>query len=152
VDEPERIGFLSAVLINSSQPERLASFYREILGLPLEDEHHGNTSPHYGCELGDVHFAIHPRPDAPSDGPIRLAFWVFDLVALVERLVPRGVELRYPVRQLGPNSLMTAIFDPDGNEIELTQMGDDWVDHLAAHRSDGADVIQTARRSAGKRV
>jgi predicted enzyme related to lactoylglutathione lyase len=149
MEPEERIGYLSAVLITSLQPERLAAFYREVLGLPLKEERHGNAPVHYGCELGDVHFAIHPTQEEHSGGPIRLAFWVFDLAAFAERLRQQGVKLRYPVRSLGPISLVTAIFDPDGNEIELTQMGDDWVDHLVEHRSAGADVVRSARRPPG---
>jgi hypothetical protein len=38
-----------------------------VLGLPLAEEQHGDTEPHWGCELGDVHFAIHHAADYPDD-------------------------------------------------------------------------------------
>ena len=60
---PERIQFLSAVLLTSRDAARLAEFYRDVLGLPLAEERHGNVPQHWGCELGDVHFAI-PRASA----------------------------------------------------------------------------------------
>ena len=60
----EKIEFVSAILLVSRHPERLAAFYRDIVGLPLEDEQHGETAAHYGCELGDLHFAIHPAEKA----------------------------------------------------------------------------------------
>jgi catechol 2,3-dioxygenase-like lactoylglutathione lyase family enzyme len=138
---PERLQFLSAILLTSREPARLTEFYRDVLGLPLVEERHGKVPPHWGCELGDVHFAIHPRHEAPAPGPIRLAFWVFDLETFARGLERRGVPLRYPIRELGPTSLITAIVDPDGNEIELTQMGEDWLRHLAEHRRQGADVL-----------
>ncbi len=47
--------FFSAVLITSRHAERLATFYKEIVGIPLESEQHGNTAKHYGCEMGDLH-------------------------------------------------------------------------------------------------
>jgi catechol 2,3-dioxygenase-like lactoylglutathione lyase family enzyme len=141
---PERIQFLSAILLTSREPARLTEFYRDVLGLPLVEERHGTTPLHWGCELGDVHFAIHPRDGAPPPGPMRLAFWVFDLKTFAEGLERRGIPLRYPVRRLGPTSLITAIVDPDGNEIELTQMGEDWLRHLAEHRRQGADVLARA--------
>jgi catechol 2,3-dioxygenase-like lactoylglutathione lyase family enzyme len=141
---PERIQFLSAILLTSREPARLTEFYRDVLGLPLVEERHGTTPLHWGCELGDVHFAIHPRDGAPPPGPIRLAFWVFDLESFARGLERRGVSLRYPIRRLGPTSLITAIVDPDGNEIELTQMGEDWLRHLAEHRRQGADVLARA--------
>jgi catechol 2,3-dioxygenase-like lactoylglutathione lyase family enzyme len=145
----ERIQFLSAILLTSRDAARLTEFYRDVLGLPLVEERHGTVPQHWGCELGDVHFAIHPRDGAPPPGPIRLAFWVFDLRTFAEGLERRGVRLRYAIRRLGPTSLITAIVDPDGNEIELTQMGEDWLRHLAEHRRQGADVLVRASRPSG---
>ena len=143
---PEGVGYISGVIVVSRRPGRLAGFYRNVLGIPLKEERHGDTQPHWGCELGDVHFAIHPRDGAPPPGPIRLAFWVFDLNTFAEDLERRGVRLRYPIRPLGPTSLITAIVDPDGNEIELTQMGEDWLRHLGEHRRQGADVLARSPR------
>jgi predicted enzyme related to lactoylglutathione lyase len=147
---PERIEFLSAVLLTSPDPARLAAFYRDVLGLPLREEQHDAGPAHWGGELGDVHFAIHPAGDTmpeagPGRGPVRLAFWVFDLESFVQRLASdHGVQCLYPLQEFGASSLVTAISDPDGNEIELTQMGRNWVDHLAEHRRQGADVISRA--------
>jgi len=42
----EKIEFLSAVLIVSSDPKRLATFYRDVVGIPLEAEEHDDTLPH----------------------------------------------------------------------------------------------------------
>lgn len=62
----EQIEFLSAVLIVSENPARLAEFYREVVGVPLKDEAHGTSRAHYGCNLGDLHFAIHPLESFPD--------------------------------------------------------------------------------------
>jgi hypothetical protein len=62
----EQIEFLSAVLIVSPQPARLAEFYREVVGVPLQDEAHGTSRAHYGCTLGDLHFAINPLKTFPD--------------------------------------------------------------------------------------
>jgi catechol 2,3-dioxygenase-like lactoylglutathione lyase family enzyme len=147
---PERIEFLSAVLLYSRQPDRMATFYRDVLGVPLREERHGDDPAHWGCELGDVHFAIHPAEDKDDDrghdrGPVRLAFWVFDLESFVEYLDrDHGVSTLSPIVDLGESSLLTVVNDPDGNEIELTQMGPTWVAHLDQHRQAGADVIARA--------
>ena len=42
----EKIEFLSAVLLVSKDVDRLARFYRDVVGLPLEDEHHGESEKH----------------------------------------------------------------------------------------------------------
>ena len=144
VDGQGSIEFISAVLVASEQPERLSAFYRDVLGVPLAEERHGDAPPHWACELGDVHFAIHLRHGHWVPGPIRIAFWVFDLPAFATRLEATGVALLYPVRNLGPTSLVTAIRDPDGNEVELTQMGDDWIAHLSDRRRSGTDIISRA--------
>lgn len=143
---PENIRFISGVLLVSRQPERLMEFYRDVLGLPLAEERHGDTEPHWGCELGDVHFAIHPAADYPEDpatgpGPTKLAFMVFDLPRMVAWLAERGVSLCYPPADLGAESRITAVRDPDGNLVELTQLGPGWLDHLKAHRAEGNDLV-----------
>jgi predicted enzyme related to lactoylglutathione lyase len=140
----EQIEFLSAVLIVSENPARLASFYREVVGIRLTDEAHGGSLPHYGCALGDVHFAIHPVETFPDRrhgvGAVKLALNIFDINALVERLESNGVKLLYPPHDTG-FFLTTAINDPDGNFIEFTQMSDDWFKLLEERRKSGLDVV-----------
>jgi catechol 2,3-dioxygenase-like lactoylglutathione lyase family enzyme len=145
-ERPEDIRFISGVILVSRQPERVARFYRDVLGLPLAEERHSETQLHWGCELGDVHFAIHPAqdyPDDPSDGPgpFKLAFMVFDLPHMVAWLDECGVPLCYPPTDLGSQSRITAVRDPDGNLVELTQLGPDWLSHLKAHRAEGHDLV-----------
>ena len=143
---PEGLRFISGVILVSRQPERVMEFYRDVLGLPLAEERHGDTQPHWGCELGDVHFAIHPAEDYPEDpaggpGPIKLAFLVFDLPRMIEWLNRRGVPPCYPPADLGEDSQITAVRDPDGNLVELTQLGRGWLGHLKAHRANGNDLV-----------
>jgi predicted enzyme related to lactoylglutathione lyase len=115
----------SAILIVSENPERLVGFYREALGIPLGEEEHGDTDLHYGCELGDVHFAIHPRSNfeqigVPRTGSVTMAFHVDDASALAESIKAAGYQVEYPPKDLGW-CIMTAVRDPDGNYIEFTQ-------------------------------
>jgi predicted enzyme related to lactoylglutathione lyase len=140
----EPIEFLSAVLIVSENPERLADFYRDVVGIPLEEEQHGHSRAHWGCTLGDIHFAIHPIatfPDRRSGvGAVKLAFTVFDIQALAKRLEHRGVPLLYAPRDTG-FFWSTAILDPDGNLVEFTQLCDEWFTQLETRRRQGADVV-----------
>lgn len=150
----EPIEFLSAVLVVSKDAEKLCRFYRDVLGVPLENEEHGGSAKHYGCELGDVHFAIHPVsnfPGEPGVGAVKLAFTVFDMDAFVKRLRDRGVEPLYAPKDLG-FAIMTAVRDPDGNYLEFTQLSDRWFRHLAERKERGNDVVARWRtRAAGMR-
>lgn len=141
---PERVEFFSAVLLVSKDPARLAAFYRDVLGVPIEDEEHEGSAKHYGCDLGDIHFAIHPVEDFPDRrcevGAIKLAFTVFDVHAVVRGLMSKGVEPLYPPRDEG-FFISTAVRDPDGNYLELTELCDDWFRHLAERRRNGIDVV-----------
>ncbi len=140
----ETIEFLSAVLLVSKDPKKLAAFYRDTIGLPLEDEEHGETAPHYGCELGDLHFAIHPTANfegaGSGVGSVKLAFTVFDMSAFVKKIESKGIKLEYSPKDTG-FSLMTALRDPDGNYVEFTQLSDRWFQHLESRRKKGIDVV-----------
>jgi predicted enzyme related to lactoylglutathione lyase len=140
----EKIEFLSAVLIVSKNPERLANFYKDVIGLPIEVEQHGETDKHYGCELGDLHFAIHPINNfegaGEGTGTIKLAFSVFDINSFVDKVKSKGHELAYDPKDMG-FAKMTALTDPDGNYVEFTQLSDRWFKHLENRRSQGFDVI-----------
>jgi catechol 2,3-dioxygenase-like lactoylglutathione lyase family enzyme len=142
---PDGLRFLSGVIVTSTDPGRLVGFYRDILGLPLVDEQHGDSAPHWACELGDVHFAIHDAADYPDEptavGSVKLAFMVFELDPLVAWLSECGVGLCYPPQEFGNESRITAVRDPDGNLVELTELGSGWLDHLRDHRASGGDLV-----------
>lgn len=131
------VTFISAVLLVSPRPADLVYFYRA-LGVPLREERHGDTEPHFGCELGDVHFAIHPESSFEGSGlgrgAIRLALAVDDITAMVNSLEPFGVRPEYPPRDVG-FAIMTEVVDPDGNRVELTQLAPSWIAHLREKRS-----------------
>ncbi len=139
-----KIEFLSAVLIVSKNPERLARFYRDVIGIPLEDEQHDETEPHWGCTLGDIHFAIHPISDFPDDGvgdgAVKLAFTVFDMEAFVKRLSAHDMKSLYPPKDEG-FYIITALRDPDGNYLEFTQFSEAWIQHLEERKSQGLDIV-----------
>ncbi len=142
--------FLSAVLLISKNPERLAAFYRDVVGLPIEEEDHGESEKHYGCELGDLHFAIHPienfKGTGHGTGSIKIAFTVFDIESFVKSIQEKGLKVEYAPRDVG-FAKMTALTDPDGNYIEFTQLSDRWFQHLQKRRAEGHDVVQRWQRS-----
>lgn len=142
------IEFLAAVIVVSREPERLARFYQEVLGVPLEDEQHGDTLPHWGCTLGSQHFAIHPIGDFPDGrdgvGSVKLAFNTFDIEATARRLREAGAELLYEPRDDG-FMISTALLDPDGNLIEVVQTSDAWYDYLEKRPLEQRDPVARFR-------
>lgn len=115
---------VSAILLISPDAKALARFYTEALGLPLEDEVHPGVPLHYACELGGVHFAIHPAegwpgvPTRDAQSPV-IALRTADAAAVARRLADEGVEAS------GPHdhgfALVVSLRDPDGNAIEILE-------------------------------
>lgn len=143
--------FLSAVLIYSKNPERLFYFYRDIVGLPLEEEKHGNSKLHYGCEIGDIHFAIHGTDDGkqPGVGSINLAFEVFNMEKHMNILRQNQVEIISEPHDLGFMQLAVAK-DPDGNTVEFTQLSKKWIEHLRERKQKGHDLVSEWERQQSK--
>ena len=119
---------VSANIIVTRDAPRLAAFYREKLGIPLEDERHGGggAALHFGCSLGGIHFSVHPVENwdaAPETGPggTRVAFAIDDADDAARILRARGVECLGPL-DMGWGRLVFCR-DPDGNLVELVRMG-----------------------------
>ncbi len=148
-EKVSNVGFLSAVIVVSKHPRRLVEFYRDVVGLPLVEEKDGAGPVHFGCELGDVHFAIHPIDSFPDNlwgkGSVRLAFNVFDLDELMERLKRHGVMPIFPPRQTAFGQV-TAVNDPDGNYLEFTKLADTWLDRLESRSLSQSNLVAAWRR------
>ena len=142
---PESIEFLSAVLLVSRQADNLANFYKNVVGLPLRPGAHENKPNHYSCELGDLHFAIHPTEDFKDghygSGAVRVCFTVFDLKVVLERLAKGGVKPIFDPEERS-YGLVTAIHDPDGNYVEFVQHTEEWYGRMRERRRQGVDVLQ----------
>ncbi len=119
------IAAICGVILTTDKLEPMVDFYQRVLRLPLEKEEHAELEVHYGLDLGNLHFAIHPLADfgetQPGTAAVKLAFTVDSLEEYVKRLAAAG----YPPVQaphdegFGP---VASFRDPDGNLIELVEL------------------------------
>ena len=117
---------VSAVIVVSSQAPVVAAFYRDKLGIPLENEQHagGGETLHYGCSLGGLHFAVHPVENWPyadevGPGGFRVALWIDDAEKSAAELKRLGQPFKGPLDEGWAR--MIQMRDPDGNYVELVQ-------------------------------
>ena len=118
------ISGVEAILLISDDAKALSDFYREQLGLPMVEEEHEGVPLHYACDIGTVHFAIHPAEGWPgiavhdSQSPV-IVLQTNDAEAVARKVAAAGLEVA------GPSdhgfALVAAFRDPDGNQIEVLQ-------------------------------
>jgi predicted enzyme related to lactoylglutathione lyase len=114
---------LVGIVLSSTNPEPLAAFYRETLGIPFETAQHGKLREHIECEVNDIHFAILKKGQMSKADNLVPSFAVPNLREFVAELEARGVSTLHPIIDLGDNKQVTTITDPDGNAIRLIQIG-----------------------------
>jgi predicted enzyme related to lactoylglutathione lyase len=120
---------VSAVTITSPDPERLATFYRERLGVPLEAAAHGPMKHHFEASLGDpaqggVHFAVlkGKGPTSRDAGGTAPTFRVSSLADSVGELEGAGAERIQPIIDLGEGKRVASFRDPDGNVFRRIEL------------------------------
>lgn len=120
------VRYVSALIVVSNQAAAVAAFYRDELGVPLEDEQHagGGETLHYGCTLGGLHFAVHPVENWPyadevGAGGFRVALRIDDAEASAAELRRRGQPFTGPVDEGWAKIIR--LRDPDGNYVELVE-------------------------------
>ena len=117
---------VTAILLVSTNAKRLCEFYKSTLGLPLEDEVHDGMPLHYGCDLGDVHFAIHPAdggwpgvPTLNAQSPV-ITLSTSDLKTVAKRLSANGVKTNGPTDH--GFAQIVSFRDPDGNHVSILEL------------------------------
>ena len=113
---------LFAVTVHTPDVESTAAFYRDVIGMGLHGERHGDGPQHYhgGWDHGLL-FTIWPGEAVPQ----HLGVLVDDLKAVHERAVARGVEvLQAPGRHdeaAPPGWTDCTLRDPMGNAVHVWQ-------------------------------
>lgn len=115
---------VAAVLLFAEDPDALARFYRQELGVPLQRVAVADLHPHWACDIGHVYLSIWPLAAAEleaAEGPGRagLALYLRDLEPRFQRLssLP-GVEVIFPPRRTRLGTI-ARLRDPGGNVLEL---------------------------------
>jgi catechol 2,3-dioxygenase-like lactoylglutathione lyase family enzyme len=121
---PRGVDGLAVVLLLSQDTGRTASFYRDVLGLPLEEEEHGGRHRHYACRLGSLYFTIQyagdvgaAEPDAKHDS-LQLCFTVADMAVFLDNLRSHPAQPLHPPRQF-EQTVFTTLRDPDGRAVRV---------------------------------
>ena len=106
---------VSAIMIYAEDPERLAQWYEEQLGVVTRlDPSDGN---YYG-DVGDVHFGIYPAEEPlPRPRAVMVNYRVRDLSAALRGLRESGVAIERTVDE--SYGRFAYLRDPEGNPVEL---------------------------------
>jgi predicted enzyme related to lactoylglutathione lyase len=120
-DEPGHITGVGGVFFNAKDPKALATWYRDVLGLPLEKW--GGAALRYDAPKHPPKLAWNAFPAsisyfAPSTSPFMINYAVDDMDALLARLKTKGVAV-LKRDDADPNGRFAWILDPEGNKIEL---------------------------------
>ena len=118
---------VGAVLLFSKDPERLCQFYRETCGLPLEEELHPGAARHFGCMIGQVHFAIHDARMNGGKPGVAFSLGTCDLGEVLAQLAAQGVQPLHKTIDMGRGAKRTTMRDLDGNTVSLVQLAPEWI-------------------------
>src|SRR5262249_41221805 len=120
------IKFLSVLILRCEEPARIAKFYRDALGLPLEKR--GQNE--FACMFGAIRFTIHGlQPGQSQTGNAEIGFHIPDLDKFVKGLVQKKVEIKVPITDY-PWARAATILDPLGNTVYLMQVTEDSLEFI----------------------
>jgi predicted enzyme related to lactoylglutathione lyase len=114
---------MASLVLFSSQVDRAVAFYRAV-GIPLEDEDHGEGPVHAAAEVAGVHVAIYAA-SAPGRHPARRTggsdfpgFYVDALDEVVAAVTVLGAPVLSGHESM-PWGCRVVVEDPDGRAVEI---------------------------------
>lgn len=131
------VSSVCGVILVTERVAELAEFYQKGLGLEFEREDHGGLDIHYGVDIGNVHFGIHPPGNFGNRGPSRgtaLAFAVSTIDEHLDTLKGLGAEVIREPHDEGFGPVVT-LADPQGNLFELVELRYDFKESDASSDS-----------------
>ena len=114
---------LASLVLFASDVDAAARFYRAV-GVPLEDEDHGEGSVHFAAELGDVHFALYPAkgpgraPERRTAGASFPGVYVESLDDALRDVTALGTPI-LTGHEVMPWGCRFVAEDPDGRAVEV---------------------------------
>jgi predicted enzyme related to lactoylglutathione lyase len=122
--EPVAIGAPVGIIVSTdaNRFDAMATFYVDILALPVRSRHDGFVNFAWGDFRLTIH--VHSEVVGHSVDPDRVMinFVVVDIAAAHRRLVKMGVEFRRPPEPEPWGGWIATFADPDGNALQLLQL------------------------------
>ena len=116
---------ICGVILISKDPQALATFYQAVLAIPFEKEDHGGLAVHFGADIGEVHFGIHPPANfqqrQAGNASVSVAFNVDSLSESADTATSLGAKQIVAPHDEG-FGLVASFEDPEGNLFELVEL------------------------------
>jgi predicted enzyme related to lactoylglutathione lyase len=119
---------LSALVIYSPDPARLAKFYREVLGIPIEGAEHGDLGQHFEAFYKGTQYAIWPTDrthEQLQHAVIVPSFRVRSMSDALRQCTANQVMPLHEPMDIGEGKTITTLQDPDGKLFRLIEIKND---------------------------
>jgi len=120
---PGHITGIGGVFLKSSNPQALAAWYRDVLGLNIEKWGGAALPSDAPGHPPKVAWAVFPDATdymAPSKRDYMIDYAVDDMDAMIARLTAKGVPI-LGREDKDPSGRFAWVLDPDGTKVELWQ-------------------------------
>ena len=109
------------VMIGTNQPDALARFYGEILGLTRVERF---ADPVFEAAGGFIRILDHSEISGPTVEPARVQINLFvdDVAAEFARIIKHDVAVQRPPTRESWGGQVATLRDPDGNHVQLLEM------------------------------
>jgi predicted enzyme related to lactoylglutathione lyase len=117
---------VSVLELRVSDLEGAASFYRDVVGVPLHLDDAGPDAPHYEAwwpptpQTDHLYLAFWAEADPERRSRLSLGFAVDDLDLVHERALAAGVSVLSPPADF-EYGRQSRYLDPDGNEVSISK-------------------------------
>lgn len=118
----EQVIGIGGIFFKVRDPAKMAAWYREHLGIPIEDGHaeFPSSTPDQPSEIGRTVWSLFP-PDTDYFGPSATPFMINYRVANLERMLDQLRNAGIPIEKVEDYDYgrFAWITDPEGHRIEL---------------------------------